>query len=185
MSLSKVIASKAQQTPDAPAIALTEGQNTTTVSYHHVHRAALSLANYLVKSSQEGAYVLVFVEQGLALVVSMLACLYAGRPFVPLNADWPAERLRHCASDCAAEVILVHRHDLERLTHKLAVDSDGAPLLVVEPYLEPSTNDLDGAVPVPVPVSADDPATLVYTSGSTGRPKGAMCTYRNLLVCCL
>ncbi|WP_301126983.1 non-ribosomal peptide synthetase [Streptomyces cacaoi] len=97
------------------------------------------------------------------MVVAVLAVLKCGAAYVPLDPDYPADRLRHMAADSGTALVLTER----ALTGRLPFP-DGVELLLADE--EPGET---GPAPrvSPPPEAA---AYVIYTSGSTGRPKGVV-----------
>ncbi|MGD1083631.1 MAG: NeuD/PglB/VioB family sugar acetyltransferase [Verrucomicrobiota bacterium] len=106
-------------------------------------------------------------------VISMLACLKAHKAYVPLDHNFPAERLRAMIEDSDAAVLLTDDRHL-----RLAEDLCGTRV----PIINISTVERHPDAPNPnVPCDPLDRAYILYTSGSTGRPKGITFLHRNLL----
>ncbi len=109
-----------------------------------------------------GSLVAVCVERGVDLVPVLLGILEAGAAYVPLDPDFPEERLRYMLEDCGAPLLVTSAACAERFAgnpaERLIVDSQ---LFGVGPAerLRPSAG-------------LNDRAYVIYTSGSTGRPKG-------------
>ncbi len=100
----------------------------------------------------------------------MLGILRAGSGFLPLDPDWPADRLSRLLEDAGAPVVIA----APRSAAKVA-----GPRRIV---LSSERNARRGVAPRALPEpAAEDLAYLIYTSGSTGEPKGVEVTHRNLL----
>ena len=106
-------------------------------------------------------------------IAAMLAALKAGRTYVPLDPDFPAERLAFMSDDCRPRVILTDGRFVDRAR---ALAGNHAAVINLDEPAGP-TDDSDLGIDAP----PDLPAYILYTSGSTGRPKGVMQTQRNLL----
>ncbi|MET0264840.1 MAG: amino acid adenylation domain-containing protein [Duganella sp.] len=142
------------------------------VSYGALNERANRLAHQLRSHGlAPDARVAICMERGVEMVVGLLAILKAGAAYVPLDPDYPAERLAYMLDDCAPAVLLTHSSVAGRL------QASAAPVLVVD---APDSARAIAACPAANP----DPAALglqpghlayvIYTSGSTGQPKGAM-----------
>ncbi|WP_449434133.1 amino acid adenylation domain-containing protein [Pseudomonas putida] len=151
------------QQPDAIAL-LHEGQ---AQSYAELNRRANRLAHRL-QALGVGPEVLVGValERGLDMVAGLLAILKLGAAYVPLDPDYPAERLAYMIEDSGLAVLLTQHSLSEQLP---------LPASVTRLCLD-QTMDTGNAEN---PQLFIEPATLayvMYTSGSTGRPKGVAIT---------
>ncbi|MEU9075078.1 non-ribosomal peptide synthetase [Kitasatospora sp. NPDC048538] len=154
----------ADGTPDAPALRYGEA----ALTYRQLDERANRLAHHLLRNGA-GAEARV----GLAVrdenwVVGALAALKAGACYVPLDPEYPAERLAYMARDAGVDVVLsTRRHDVDLPGRRIDVD---APDLAAEPATRPD-----------VRVGPQSLAYIMYTSGSTGGPKGVAVTHRNIV----
>ncbi|MFI6483683.1 amino acid adenylation domain-containing protein [Nonomuraea sp. NPDC050663] len=138
-TLGKLFEEQAARTPGA--VALEYGAQRLT--YAELERRSADLARRLRElGARPGARVAVAMERSLDLVVSLLAVVRSGAAYVPLDPDYPRERLDFMLRDARAAILLP-----EQSTHA----HDPLP---------------------DVPLTAAHPAYMIYTSGSTGRPKG-------------
>ena len=157
-----------QKTPDATAVCF-EGRS---VSYRALDEKANRLAHVLLDMGVgPGRIVGVHCHRGPELVAAALAVLKAGGAYLPLDPEYPAQRLQHYLSDSGAEVILSQsalRGELPQ-TAAAIVEVDRDPRIATA-----------AAVTPPPRAKATDLAYMIYTSGSTGRPKGVMVEHRNL-----
>ncbi|HKH45554.1 MAG TPA: amino acid adenylation domain-containing protein, partial [Thermoanaerobaculia bacterium] len=150
---------RAAAAPDAVAVVF----ESTFVSYGALSRRSNHLAQRLV-SLGVGPDVAVGVcaERSPALMIALLAVLKAGGAYLPLDPDYPQDRLAFMLDDARASVLLAQ----ESLLHCLPPRQ--APVLL----LDALPGEAAGA---PVrPVDGAHLAYVLYTSGSTGRPKGVM-----------
>ncbi|MDO0928848.1 amino acid adenylation domain-containing protein [Streptomyces sp. TG1A-8] len=116
--------------------------------------------------------VTVCLERGPDLVAAELGVLKAGAAYVPLDPQYPVERLAYMVRDTQTPVVLTHGAHADRLPSGvplLLLDRDG-DLLAGEPAADPEPA-----------AAAHHLAYLIYTSGSTGRPKGVQVEHRGLV----
>ena len=110
------------------------------------------------------------IDRSIEHVVAMLATLRAGSCFMPLDPDWPVDRLCHLLEDSGAPLVIAAPRIMERL---------GSPDRVVLSSAMPARRAAARrAFPKPRRQSL---AYVIYTSGSTGEPKGVEITHGNLL----
>ncbi|MHC5598560.1 MAG: amino acid adenylation domain-containing protein, partial [Nostoc sp.] len=158
-----------ERTPDAVAV-IFENQQLT---YHQLNSRTNQLAHYL-RSWGVGADVLVgiCVERSLEMVVGLLGILKAGGAYLPLDPEYPQERLSFMLEDTQVSVLLTQQQLVESLPQHQArvvhLDTDW-PLICESSQESPITE-----------VQASNLAYVIYTSGSTGQPKGVMLSHSNL-----
>lgn len=144
----------------------------TTLTFAELNRRANQLAHHLVRSG-------VAIEDivGLALprcpemVVSVLAVLKAGAAYLPLDPEYPAERLALMLEDASPRMVIT----LGGLTSRIG--GSGVTLLLDDPATSARVgheSDANVARPGLTPANA---AYVIYTSGSTGRPKAVLGTH--------
>ncbi|WP_439898717.1 amino acid adenylation domain-containing protein, partial [Pseudomonas agarici] len=161
----------AQASSQPQAIALTVGAQHW--SYEQLNRRANQLAHRLIESGVgPEVRVGVAMSRSAQMVVALLAVLKAGGTYVPLDPDYPAERVAYMLEDSGAKVLLTERELLAGLT------VPQAEILVLE-----ATGTAFAEYPAQTPdsaVTAQNLAYVIYTSGSTGQPKGVAITHRNV-----
>ncbi|GCD94163.1 amino acid adenylation domain-containing protein [Embleya hyalina] len=166
--LAPLFDARAEHTPHAPAVRCGDER----LDYHELLTRADELAHALrAAGAGPERTVAIALDRSCALVVAALAVLKSGAAYLPLDPDYPADRLRYMLADAAPVVTLTDR----RVRELLVGDGEtgtGQWWVLDEP----------GSVPIaPVPREdslpaphADHPAYVIYTSGSTGRPKGVV-----------
>jgi amino acid adenylation domain-containing protein len=154
------------QSPDA--IALVFGDE--KLSYIALNGRANRLAQRL-RDRGVGTDVLVglALDRGVEMMVALLAVLKAGGAYLPLDPDYPPERLAHMLRDSGAALVLTQRTLLDQFAPVLGETGAEAWLLDEQNGGEGSdVGNLD------VAVQPESLAYVIYTSGSTGLPKGVM-----------
>ncbi|WP_327745262.1 non-ribosomal peptide synthase/polyketide synthase [Streptomyces europaeiscabiei] len=167
-SLPELFEAQVARTPDAPAVTF-EG---ATLSYAELDAAAERLARVLVgQGAGPERFVAVALHRSLDLVVALLAVVKSGAAYVPVDPDYPADRIAFVLEDARPELILSSTEAVARL----AVPA-GVPVVLVDDL---SPAGMDAAVRRTPPAAS--PAYAIYTSGSTGRPKGVVVPHRNVV----
>ncbi|MCK1516313.1 amino acid adenylation domain-containing protein [Bradyrhizobium sp. 190] len=109
------------------------------------------------------------LERGVEMMVALLAVLKAGGAYLPLDPDYPPERLSHMLRDSGAALVLTQRTLLDQFSPVL--EETGAQAWL----LDEQDGDAGGdAGNLDVAVHPESLAYVIYTSGSTGLPKGVM-----------
>jgi amino acid adenylation domain-containing protein len=152
-------------------VAIIEGG--TSITYGALEGTATAIARRIARISEgrPGAACL-FFESKLRAITSIFGAARSGRPYVPLDAGDPEERLRFIVDD-SQPIALLTEASLAHRARDLA--PSGCAVVVVEDVQQ----EQDEMVPLPV-VASDAMLYLHYTSGSTGRPKGVTQTHGNL-----
>ncbi|WP_326665122.1 amino acid adenylation domain-containing protein [Streptomyces sp. NBC_00385] len=157
------IEAQAARTPDATALV----HGDVSLTYAELNTRANRLARHLrTLGARPGAVVAVAVPRSVELIVSLLAVLKAGAAYLPLDPEYPAERITYMLRDAAPVCVITDRAD--RLTDDATtarVVLDGLDVSGY-PWCDPSR-----------PLTPAHPAYVIYTSGSTGRPKGVVVSH--------
>ncbi|MFF7730907.1 amino acid adenylation domain-containing protein [Streptomyces sp. NPDC008001] len=158
---------QAKRSPGAVAV-LHEGAG---ISYGELNARANQLARVLVRrGAGPGTVIAVALPRSVHAVTCLLAVLKAGGVYLPLDPEYPAERVAFMLADARPSSVLSDAATASRLPELGDVPS----LLVDRLGLgREDGGDLTDA-DRPVPLSPEQPAYVVYTSGSTGRPKGVV-----------
>jgi amino acid adenylation domain-containing protein len=160
---------QARLNPDATAIV----QGQARITYEELNLRANNLALHLQRLGVgPETIVAVCAERSLDMIVGLLSILKAGGAYLPLDPNYPAERLAFILEDAGAKALLTQRRLLERFaSHKGCV-------LCLDDFEQVA---LPGANPDNARTEPENLAYLIYTSGSTGRPKGVQVQHRSLM----
>jgi amino acid adenylation domain-containing protein len=162
-----------EKTPDALAVSSKD----CSYSYQELGQRWADLSHRLGKLPPQ-TRVGIFVEHlGLAYP-AYLATLGLRCCFIPLNPDFPDQRLADIIEDGSPAVMIVEEHLSDRL-EKISATSktlEHSPKIITTSLQLPKAE-----FSMPALGNGDDLAYLMFTSGTTGRPKGVMVTQNNLL----
>jgi amino acid adenylation domain-containing protein len=160
---------QAKRTPERLALSF-ENQNFT---YGELDRRANLLARYLRRRGVGREVVVgLLIDRSPAMVISLLAILKAGGAYLPLDPEYPQQRLSYMMRDAGVKLVVSQRG----LASKVA--EPGIDVLCVDEEQEQIA--LENAGELEVEVGGEELAYIIYTSGSTGQPKGVMLAHRSV-----
>jgi len=175
-SIYRFIEDQARRTPGASAVSF-EGRSRT---YKQLNRNANRWARVLMANGARSDHTVgILKDRGPTMVESILAVWKAGGAYIPLDRDYPPQRLMGILNDSDTGVVIADTHALDPQLYKklkesysgIIVDvttSDSSPGNLEEGRGEPGHENPDLDIPM------YSLAYVIYTSGSTGKPKGAM-----------
>ena len=176
-----------------------------SLTYGELNARANRLAHHLRNLGvKPDAPVAICVERSLEMLVGLLAILKAGGCYVPLDPEYPAERLAFMLKDANPKIVLTHGAARARLDLAFdhtrgqedlsghqnrdgladhAVAATSSDMLVLD--LEADANDwamypANNPEPEDIGLTSKNLAYIIYTSGSTGEPKGVMVEHGNV-----
>ncbi len=172
-SVHQVFEELSKTQPEAPALIFAPTADATPeqLTYAELNARANQLARYLQNLDVQNENIVgICMDRSPEMIVSMLAILKAGAAYVPIDPNYPAERIQYMAQDSALRVLLTQKHLQQQLAGL------NVPLIAVDsawPEIAKESQENLGAS-----VNPQNLAYLIYTSGSTGKPKGAMLHHR-------
>ncbi|WP_046758934.1 non-ribosomal peptide synthetase [Kordia jejudonensis] len=145
-----------KKTPEAIALQHEE----TSISYEELNAEANQLANYLITTYNisNGNFIGVKLERTASLIISLLAVLKTGAAYVPIDVQYPKERIEYIENDSNCSLVIDEKIYQEFLAEK--AKHSGTNI-----HAQQHRNDL---------------AYIIYTSGTTGKPKGVMIRHFNV-----
>lgn len=167
------------RTPDAIAVEF-EGK---AVTYAQLNAAANRLARRLLgEGYQKEDRIGICMDRSTSAIVSMFGILKAGLAFVPLDPDFPIDRLQYIVEH--AEISTILCDDRYRKLYPYATERS---ISLIEPDLSISSGRelTDSERNLDFTPGPSDLAYVMYTSGSTGKPKGVQIEHRSLTAYCL
>ena len=163
-----------EKTPDAIAVVFEQEQ----LTYQQLNQRANQLAHHLQSLGVKPEVLVgICVEPSIEMVVGLLGILKAGGTYVPLDPNYPQERLSYMLEDSGVGVLVTQSQLLESVPENNArlvcLDSDWGAIE------QQSQGNLD------IGVNSANLAYVIYTSGSTGKPKGVLVDHYALVNHCL
>ncbi|AUS81135.1 hypothetical protein C1701_25465 [Actinoalloteichus sp. AHMU CJ021] len=169
-SLVELFDRQVRERPEAVAVSFQD----TTVTYGELAGRAYRLAAHLrARGVTPGARVALLLPRTTDLVVGVLGVLAAGAAYVPVDPNYPAERIAYTLTDSGASTVVTVSETAGALPGAVS----GVPVVELD------RTDFSGYEPgrPEVVVPAEAVAYVIYTSGSTGRPKGVAVPHRGVV----
>jgi pristinamycin I synthase-3/4 len=175
VSFPAIFESQAERRPQATAL-VSEAQQLT---YAELNARANQLAHYLIAAGVGPESVVgLAIPRSPEMIVGILGILKVGGAYLPLDIEYPEERLLWMINDAHPKCIVTTRHAASRLPAKetlIRIDDDETrTLLGTFPPSNPTDEQRTGALRL------ENPAYVIYTSGTTGKPNGVVVTHAGL-----
>ncbi|MCD9140755.1 non-ribosomal peptide synthetase [Streptomyces albireticuli] len=185
LPLPALFEAQVKRTPDAVALIHDDGTGPTrTLTFRELNAEANRLARYLIAcGAGPERFVAIALPRTVESVVATLAVLKAGGAYLPLDAHYPAARLRLMLDDARPALLLTDS------TTALPQTEDPAGLGPRRIHLDRDETRRAVALCWDVDVTDNErerplltghPAYAIYTSGSTGRPKGVVVSHSGI-----
>ncbi len=143
-----------------------------SLSYRQLRDRAMQLAHQLIaRGLGADDVVAIGIPRSLDSLVAIFGVLASGAAYMPLDLDYPRERLALMCDDAQPALLLTHSVTLSQMPTLPHLCIDALDAELANQSVERPATQLCG----------DDLAYMIYTSGSTGRPKGVMSTHQGLL----
>ncbi|MDQ1353564.1 MAG: hypothetical protein QG657_3870, partial [Acidobacteriota bacterium] len=143
-----------------------------TATYKELEDRTYNLAVLLQeKGVISGDIVALMVEKPIHAVYGILGILKAGAAYLPIDPDYPGDRIRYMLKDSGAKIIVVSKEVCSaELNCQCLIVNDEGLISAPRASFNPSSSILH---------SSSQLAYVIYTSGSTGRPKGVAVEHKN------
>ena len=173
----RLIEDSAHEHPDRAAVIACD----RTLTYAELNAEANAVARALVEAGAGAeTKVAVLADRDGWAYTMRTAPLKAGAAFMPVDPEYPAERVRYILEDSGCRLVLTTKAVRERRSDLFCALAD-LDLNVIEVESAASSHDTSD---LGLEVAPHDLAYVIYTSGSTGKPKGVMLENHNLTNFC-
>jgi amino acid adenylation domain-containing protein len=144
-----------------------------TISYKDLNEKSNQLAAFLIEEGiQKGDFIGLSIDRSMEMVIALLGVMKSGAVYLPLDPEFPRERISFMLNDSSAKLLLASKRQ------KGKYQTPAREIIVEE--LWPQLDQYSKKAPEQC-LTGDDLCYILYTSGSTGKPKGVKITHGNLL----
>ncbi|MEE1282065.1 MAG: amino acid adenylation domain-containing protein, partial [Acutalibacteraceae bacterium] len=172
-SIAELFEEQVEKTPDQIAVVFED----TKLTFKQLNDKANALADKLrglgVKSNE---FVAVIADRSVEMMIAIIGIIKSGGAYVPIDPQYPQERIEYIINDCNPKAVLVYSND-----DKQYESSFNTPVINLADDVI-----FDGAFENPTNTSGlEDAVYCIYTSGTTGNPKGVVIRQVSLTNLCL
>lgn len=172
MYIHNYIEENAKKYPYKTAVKINDDETT----YAELNEKANKLAAYLHRqNANKNDLIGLCIDRSINMIISIIGILKAGCAYVPIDPQYPIDRIRHIINDSKVRIIITEK---ETVSNTVFDNCKTIYLDLLENDISNESgenNDYDKSVP------AEQSAYVIYTSGSTGKPKGVLITHNNVV----
>jgi len=169
-TLHRLFEQQARKNPDNTALfglhqKHESSHNMSHMSYKELNKKSQQLARLLrLKGAAADMIVGIMLERSLEMLIAIFGILKAGAAYMPIDPDYPPERIDYMLKDSGAKIFLTGQ-EIAGLNSPKTLNNC--------PKGANSINNLQ--------LKGNNLAYIIYTSGTTGKPKGVMIEHRNVV----
>lgn len=164
----ELIGEMSQKNPSAIAVSFKD----QSISYKELEERATIVAKVvLTKTQNRNEIVGLCIDRSIEMIVGLLGILRAGCAYLPIDPDYPADRINFVLNDAQVKVLVTNNDEgaiLDEGNYSILKISNIKATAAIDQITLPS-------------VEPDDVAYVIYTSGSTGKPKGVPISHKNII----
>ncbi|GMX65680.1 hypothetical protein Elgi_49510 [Paenibacillus elgii] len=179
----QLVEEQAVRTPEAVALEFRQQK----LTYFELNRRANRIARVIMDACRRneqsdlprGTLIPIMLERSADVLPAMLGVMKTGGAYLPIDPQYPEERIRFILEDAQAQIIVTTSQLAARLEPVISqAGMEAVTLICIDEWL---AQPCDSAENLNVEVKQDDLAYVIYTSGSTGKPKGALIEHAGLV----
>ncbi len=169
-SVVEMFIEQVKDTPNNNAIAFNE----STLTYKELDQLSNQLAHYIkAKGIKKGQLVGIMMDRSVEMIASFLAVLKLGAAYVPIDPEYPVQRIEYLLDDAKISSVL------STSNHESKLEGNNAQVITLDTEWDEVLKTSKSALRNKV--KSSDLMNVIYTSGSTGNPKGVMVEHRSLV----
>ncbi len=138
-------------------------------SYAKLNQKANMIAQNLIQSGvKPGDYVAFISDRTVDILYGIIGIIKAGAVYVPMDPNYPEERIQYMIEDCLAKAVLLATENEIKISHENVLNVKSFD--TGKTYENPN-----------VQINPEDELYVIYTSGTTGKPKGVPICHSNVV----
>jgi tyrocidine synthetase-3 len=195
--LYELYAEQAEQTPDHIALlghsegtrGLAPLSDPIHITYNQLNRKSDQLAYMLIENGvKPDTIAAIMMERSIEMIIGILAILKAGGAYLPIEPEYPEERIKYMLKDSNVGVLLTTAKLQVKVKAEVEESFGQPPRLPLE-FIDIETILASAFDPSPSSLTSNSTcqvnpgnlAYVIYTSGTTGKPKGILTTHANVI----
>ncbi len=159
-----------------------------TLTYRQLDRGAQAVAHYLTSQSASTApdtIIALLMDRSIQMIISIIGVLKAGFAYLPIETQYPDDRIAFMLADSRAALLLTHRDvSKERPLEVKTLYYEDFEQTYKTDFFQKASSEGESLLAKDLPgrrsQQSSDLAYIIYTSGSTGKPKGVLTTHANV-----
>lgn len=166
-TLNTLFEEQVERSPSAVALIFKD----TSITYKELNERANRLARLLRQNGAcAGSIIGLMVRRSIEMIVGLLGILKAGGAYLPLDFEYPPERIKYMIQDSNTKILLLEKELYEKaeFTGTIIDINDESANNFERTNMENTC-------------TSEDMAYVIYTSGSTGKPKGVVLGHKSVI----
>ena len=175
LTLSQLFEQQVEKTPENIALSF-EGKE---ITYRELNERANRFARFLRKKGVEAETIVgLLLDRSIDMMVGIMGILKAGGAYLPIDPDYPKERIASILSDSGTCFLVTSMELNKKLQNEKILEGSPLEVLIIDGPDRDFENEDGGNIKCVN--NSSSPAYIMYTSGSTGMPKGTVTTHYNI-----
>ncbi|WP_075342809.1 non-ribosomal peptide synthetase [Tenacibaculum agarivorans] len=147
----------------------------TSITYQDLHDRSNQLAHYINRNYQiENNLIGICVSRNTDLIVSVLAVLKLGKAYVPIDNNYPLDRITYIVEDSGLHLLIT-----DNTANELLVTNRNIQKIALDRVI--GEIEKEAIKKLSITIHPEDIAYVMYTSGTTGKPKGVVVKHISVL----
>ena len=148
------------------------------LTYKELNERVNQLAHYLIKQHniKANSLITLLLDRSECMIISILGVLKAGAAYVPINPEYPEDRIKYIIEDTKTDIVItneIYNKKVNKINKKVSTIAIDGNIQELDKYL--TTNPIVGNL------TGNNLSYIIYTSGTTGKPKGVQIEHHSVV----